>query len=82
MTRVKKQCTVCDKILVAKKRAPNLAYKCAGCGKVLCGKHIYSYVDGNNASITRYSLEYCLDCYRVKYPRDVFTLPAWTGGIL
>ena len=41
--------------------------KCNGCGVEKHPSKIYSYVDGNNISITRNSLEYCYDCYNKKY---------------
>ncbi len=45
----------------------NKYYKCVKCGKILCLKHIYQYVDGNNESITKNSPCLCHDCYVIKY---------------
>lgn len=58
-------CTECGCKLTKSRR-----YFCSGCGKVLCDKHSFSYVDGNNKSITKNSPEYCLSCYKKKYPND------------
>lgn len=41
--------------------------KCSGCGVFKHPSKIYSYVDGNNISITKNSLEYCETCYIDKY---------------
>jgi len=67
----KKICAVCGEKLVSKRHEKNTAYKCAVCGKVLCGKHSYSYVDGNNRAITIKSPVLCKECYAIKYPHDV-----------
>lgn len=45
-------------------------HRCHGCSQTFCGAHIYTYVDGNNASITRNSLGYCLHCYAQRHPRN------------
>lgn len=42
-------------------------FKCDDCGDVFCGRHIYSYVDGNNEAITKNSPELCARCYTYKY---------------
>lgn len=42
--------------------------KCAGCGKVFCGKHLFGYVDEANEAITKNSKDYCKNCY-YKYNR-------------
>jgi len=42
-------------------------YICAACKKLLCGRHSFSYVDGNNESITRNSPTLCKECYGLKY---------------
>lgn len=57
-----KVCFVCGDKLTNKTK-----YACSICGKVLCGKHSYSYVDGNNGSITKNSLTLCRECYEDKY---------------
>lgn len=41
--------------------------KCTGCGGIYCQKHLYTYVDGNNSSITKNSKQYCETCYINKY---------------
>jgi len=43
------------------------AITCASCGKVLCAKHAFSYVDGNNKAITDNSPILCKECYIKKY---------------
>jgi DNA-directed RNA polymerase subunit RPC12/RpoP len=53
-------CSKCGKQLYKKE-----TYRCAKCGKVFCGDHVYSYVDGNNISITKNSPELCADCASV-----------------
>jgi uncharacterized UBP type Zn finger protein len=42
-------------------------FVCHSCGKILCGKHSYSYVDGNNGAISRNSPILCEDCYIKRY---------------
>lgn len=42
-------------------------YKCSDCGVVKDGSAIFSYVDGNNISITKNSPELCKDCYEKRY---------------
>ena len=37
-------------------------YRCRKCGRVFCGKHVYSKVDGNNGAITRSAHELCQEC--------------------
>jgi len=61
MTTKVKRCFVCGEKLTKQK------YTCSICGKVLCGKHSYFYVDGNNGSITKNSPTLCQKCYEVKY---------------
>jgi len=41
--------------------------KCSKCGRIFCNKHLYSYVDGNNISITKNSKSYCKKCYNEIY---------------
>ena len=36
---------------------------CAECNKSLCLEHAYSYVDGNNISITKNAPTLCKECY-------------------
>lgn len=38
-------------------------HHCHKCGRPLCAKHAVSYVDGNNAAITKHSPDYCEACY-------------------
>lgn len=40
---------------------------CTECKLSLCGKHIYFKVDGNNASITKYSPLLCEKCFINRY---------------
>ena len=40
------------------------------CGASLCDKHSYSYVDGNNISITKNSKPHCERCYMKVYGGD------------
>lgn len=42
-------------------------YECQRCGKIFCAKHIYIYVDGNNAAITMHSPNLCEECYNIHY---------------
>ncbi|MDR2597255.1 MAG: YopX family protein [Treponema sp.] len=61
MTKTKR-CFVCGNKLTNKTQ-----YTCSNCGKVLCGKHSFTYVDGNNGAITKNSPILCRECYEVKY---------------
>lgn len=40
---------------------------CTKCGNLFCGQHIYTYVDGNNRSITENAPPYCEECYKETY---------------
>jgi hypothetical protein len=40
---------------------------CTKCNHLFCPNHIYTYVDGNNRSITLNSLQYCEACYKETY---------------
>ena len=44
--------------------------KCSGCGVEKHPSKIYSYVDGNNISITRNSKNFCYNCYVNKYGKN------------
>lgn len=46
------------------------SFTCARCTKNVCGKHIFSRVDGNNISITKNAPEYCASCYRKTYGQE------------
>ena len=46
---------------------------CAKCGKSLCMEHAYSYVDGNNISITKNAPTLCKECYEEKYNEKIIT---------
>jgi hypothetical protein len=54
----KKYCNFCKDFAIL---------KCSLCNNLFCDKHLYSYVDGNNRSITKNSKLYCKDCYKIKY---------------
>ena len=43
------------------------ARRCRDCAGKFCGKHIYSYVDDSNRSITKNSPELCEVCYLARY---------------
>lgn len=58
-----RKCKACDsKVVVGRKEL-----RCHGCGEYFCGRHIFSYVDGNNGSITKHMPNYCEECYIVQY---------------
>jgi hypothetical protein len=57
----KYECAQCGERLYKKE-----IRRCAKCGKVFCGKHVYSYVDGNNRNITKNSPELCANCAGIK----------------
>jgi hypothetical protein len=57
-------CTECAKELNKKE-----VCTCANCGKTLCAKHTYSYVDEANHAITKNSPEVCRKCYLKLYGR-------------
>jgi hypothetical protein len=63
----KYECAQCGKKLYKKE-----ACRCTKCGKVFCGEHVYSYVDGNNISITKNSPELCADCASVSKIKKSF----------
>lgn len=42
-------------------------YTCSSCKEKFCAKHIYSRIDGNNVSITKYAPLLCHKCYGEKY---------------
>lgn len=46
---------------------------CAKCKKSLCLEHAYSYVDGNNISITKNAPTLCKECYEEKYKEKIIT---------
>ncbi len=41
--------------------------KCNKCFKLFPLNELFSYVDGNNISISKYSKEYCETCYNEVY---------------
>lgn len=55
--------TNCCKALINKKET----FVCSNCGKLLCGKHSYKYVDENNSAITKHSKDLCEKCFTDKY---------------
>jgi len=59
-------CDVCNIRLYKSKKEH---YKCKDCGKDLCGKHAYSYVDESNIAITNNSPHCCRECYIKRYKR-------------
>ena len=44
---------------------------CEKCKKSLCPEHAYSYVDGNNETITGNSLYLCKTCYEKAYNKKI-----------
>jgi hypothetical protein len=40
----------------------------------VCSSHVWKYVDGNNAAITKNSPRLCEDCYKQKHPNDHFAI--------
>jgi hypothetical protein len=40
---------------------------CVDCNILLCDKHAYYYIDGNNTSITKNGKCRCLDCYKKRF---------------
>ena len=46
---------------------------CEKCKKSLCSEHAYSYVDGNNISITKNAPTLCKECYENKYNEKIIT---------
>lgn len=64
-----KRCKVCDsQVFVSRKEL-----RCRGCGEYFCGRHIYSYVDGNNGAITRHAPNFCETCYLAWYKKDHYS---------
>lgn len=59
----------CDECRIRVYKSKKEHYKCKECGKDLCGKHAYLYVDESNISITNNSPPYCKECYIKKYGR-------------
>ena len=57
-----KECFVCKTKLTNQTK-----FICKNCGKLLCGKHSFQYVDGNNISITKNSSTLCFECYKKTY---------------
>jgi len=64
-------CLECEKIIYKTVKYKNNEYvksfSCNLCNKSFCARHIYSYVDESNSSITNNSQSYCKDCYNTKY---------------
>ena len=46
---------------------------CEKCKKSLCIEHAYSYVDGNNISITKNAPTLCKECYEKEYNEKIQT---------
>lgn len=46
---------------------------CEKCKKSLCIEHSYSYVDGNNISITQNAPTLCKECYEKQYNQKIMT---------
>lgn len=46
---------------------------CEKCKKSLCMEHAYSYVDGNNISITQNAPTLCKECYEKEYNTKILT---------
>lgn len=46
---------------------------CEKCKKSLCMEHAYSYVDGNNISITKNAPTLCKECYEKTYNEKIIT---------
>lgn len=65
MTRPDYRCAECAVGLPRKA----MRHYCQICRVLLCGKHIYSWVDGNNRAITLAQPDLCATCYRALYPR-------------
>lgn len=49
-------------IPAAKKYLNKEKYVCSKCGNTCCSKHSFTYVDGNNISITRNAKVVCVRC--------------------
>ena len=62
-----RECCKCSTLVVG----DLLEYRCRGCGKVFCGKHLFCYVghdrDGSNGAITKNLPNYCAECTTAKY---------------
>lgn len=56
--RKHEKCEICGRDTVV---------KCSKCGKNVCLRHIYQYVDESNIAITRNSPMLCAECYVEKY---------------
>ena len=52
-----------------RRRSLKVADKCQTCGEKKPPNELYSYVDGNNESITRNAPILCRACYEVRYGR-------------
>lgn len=48
-------------------------FYCKNCKKSLCPEHAYSYIDGNNISITKNAPTLCKKCYEEKYNEKIMT---------
>lgn len=78
MSRPSYQCSVCSVALPRKA----MRHHCNACNVLLCGKHIYSWIDGNNRAITKASPELCESCYRARYCTRPGQTPSTRPGIV
>ena len=62
----KLKCKECNKKLFKKD-----TFICSECKSILCSKHIYFYVDGNNISITKNAKPHCKECYKIKFKNKI-----------
>ncbi len=49
-------------IPAAKRYMNKEKFVCSKCGNISCNKHTFTYVDGNNISITKNSKPVCINC--------------------
>ena len=65
------ECTECNKIIYKtvkyKWEEYVKSFMCCKCNMYFCWKHIYSYVDESNSSITSNSPQLCRWCYIINY---------------
>lgn len=78
MRRPTYECSECGVALPRKA----MRHHCRTCDALLCGKHIYSYIDGNNRAITKASPDLCESCYRARYQTRPGQTPSSRPGIV